>query len=122
MGERISRDEADMIIAEYWGDCVAEIDDEDLAALARGESLLFVVREEYTLEISLPKVVLGDGEASEKFRERKRAKASERRKRIEGVVIESDSFRDGIKPTPDRGSAWLEGIVGDATEDDDDEE
>ena len=35
MGERISRDEADMIIAQYWGDCVAEIDDEDLAALAR---------------------------------------------------------------------------------------
>ena len=112
----------DRIIVENYGDCVAEIDDEDLAALARGESLLFVIRDEYTLEISLSKVVPSDGEASEEFRKRKRAKASERRKRIEGVVIESDSFRDGIKPPPDRGSAWLEGIVGDATEDDDDEE
>ena len=121
MGERISRNDAKMIIAQYWGDCVAEIDDEDVAALARGESLLFVVEEEYTLEISLPKVVPSDGEDAEETKKRKRAKALERRPRIEGVVIESNSYRDGIKPTPARGKAWLEGIVGDVVDDDDEE-
>ena len=45
MGNIITREEADRIIAENCADCFVEIYAEDLAALARGDSLLFVIEE-----------------------------------------------------------------------------
>ena len=109
MGNIITREEADRIIAENCADCFVEIYAEDLAALARGDSLLFVIEDEYTLELSLavdapPK---DDDEKYERYDER----AWQRQQRLEAVCIEDKAFIGGRVPTPHSSASRLVGIV-----------
>lgn len=104
---RITREEADRIIAENCADCFVEIYAEDLAALARGDSLLFVIEEEHTLELSLAVAAPPKDEEYKRYDER----AWQKQQRLKGIVIEDGSYRDGRVPTPHSSASPLVGIV-----------
>lgn len=109
MGNILTREAADRIIVENYADCLCEISPDELAALARGDSLLLVIEDEYTVEIALAADAPPQDE--DEACDLKNERVWQRERRLEQVVIEDNAFRSGRKPTPHQGTARLAGII-----------
>ena len=111
MGNIIAREEADRIIVANYGDCVVKISPDDLAALGSGDSLLFVIEDEYTLELSL--ALAPPPKDEDEACDRENDRAWQRAARMEGIVVEKPFGRSISRKSghPGRGEARLAGIV-----------
>lgn len=111
MSSIITREEADRIIVEKYRDCVVEISPDDLAALTQGNSLLFVIEDEYTLELSLALDLNSKDEDKRCVRENNSAR--QRESRMEGIVVEESLERSTSQKSghPGHGEVRLVGIV-----------